>query len=251
MAHNCSYKYKMVFLSNYLSKGDVVNVWLEPIKEGVHFLYELAGIGLGIGLLLSVRQLKLLKEDFENRRKRAAAEKSIENMYTYADKILNANHPEYLRSLEANKQDASLNANGRHFFQKHYDDHGFDLIITENHSDELQDALWRQQSGLTSVLNHLELYSISMIHGVADEEIAFTPTSHHFCDFIKDNYTGITMSRQRNVPFENTIRLFEKWDSRIKVNELNKKEEQLKIETQVASFTKAGLAEQSKRVNHL
>ncbi|KGI85396.1 hypothetical protein JY98_03860 [Exiguobacterium mexicanum] len=226
-------------------------MWWNYVEGGVHFLYEVAGIGLGIGLLLSIRQLKLLKEDFDNRRKRAAAEKSIENMYTYADKILNVGHPEYLKSLLANKQDDSLDARGRRFFEKHFDEHGFDFIITDKHSDELQDALWRQQSGITTVLNHLELYSISMIHGVADEEIAFTPTSHHFCDFIKDNYTGITMSRQRNVPFENTIRLFEKWDSRIKVNELKRRQEQLMIETKVASFTEAGLTEQSKRVNHL
>lgn len=226
-------------------------MWDTYVERGVHFLYEVAGIGLGIGLLLTVRQLKLLKEDFENRRKRAAAEKSIENMYTYADKILNTGHPAYLKALEANKKDDSLLVNGRHFYHKYHDDYGFDFIITDKHSDEMQDAIWRQQSGLTSILNHFELYSISMIHGVADEEIAFTPTSNHFCDFIKDNYTGITMARQRNVPFENTIRLFDIWDSRIELNEVKRKQEQLKLESQVAMFTEAGLTEQSKRVNHL
>ena len=226
-------------------------MWWENVKEVVHFLYEIAGIGLGIGLLLSIRQLKLLKEDFENRRKRAAAEKSIDNMHEYADRILNNGHPHYNNALISNREDESLDISGRRYFYTHYDEHGFDFIITDRHVDELQDALWRHQSGLTSLLNQFELYSISMIHGVADEKIAFTPTSDHFCDFIKDNYTGITMARQRNVPFENTIRLFEIWDSRIKVNELQRKQEELMIETKIASFTQASLSEQSKGVNHL
>lgn len=90
-----------------------------------------------------------------------------------------------------------------------------------------------------------------MIHGVADEKIAFTPTSDHFCTFIKDNYTGLIIARQRNIPFENVVKLFEIWDSRMKVDALEKKQLELQMEQETARWIAEGLSEQSKGVTHI
>lgn len=198
----------------------------------IHTLYELSGILLGIGLVITGLQLRLLKKDMLTRSRRSAAEHSIAYLEMYSDKILNTNGNSnkvvgdvaYKKFLESKKKDSSLNIDGSCFFEVHYQNHKFDYPLDDVRSDEFQDAFWRVDSGIVTVLNHLEIFSVAMIEGVADEKIAFAPTSKHFCRFVKENYLGICKIRQQ-VPYENVVKLFELWNSRLEKIKAEKERE--------------------------
>lgn len=224
----------------------------------IHTLYEIAGIFLAIGVVVTVIQLRLLKLDINTRSKRAAAEQSINYLDMYADKVLNINgHSSkptgvaaYKVKLKETKNDVNLDADGSKYFDIHFKTHGFDHPLDDVSSDEFQDAFWRINAGVVVALNYLEIYSIAMVKGVASEEIAFAPTSAHFCQFVKENYLGICKIRQ-NVPYENVVKLFNMWNSRIEKIDEEKEHKKLLLEARAKKEAIAVLSEQSKGIKPL
>lgn len=219
----------------------------------IHTLYEISGIILGIGILLTFFQLIFLKKDMVTRSKRSSAEQSIAYMEMYSKEILNTHgipgkvvgSVAYQKQLLEKKKDESLNVDGSHFFDKYYKEHEFDYPLIDKTSDEFQDAFWRIESDLVTVLNLLEIFSVAMMKGVADEKITFVPLSNHFCSFVKKNYMGICKTREQ-VPYENLVELFKKWNSRIE-HAINEKEtERLKAEAKELEKNAAVLKTQSK-----
>lgn len=151
----------------------------------------------------------------DKRSKRAAAEKSIDYLQMYAEKILAEGTTNYYKRLDSSKPGAEFEIHSDKYFKQYYDEHGFNYLTPGPGSTEFADGFWRIRADVGSVLNNLELYSMTMIHGIADEEIAFLPTSNSFCNFVKYNYLALCIARENNTPYDNIIRLFELWQDRI------------------------------------
>ncbi len=207
-------------------------------SSGIHTLYEIAGIFLGIGLFLSIKQLKLLKQDNYERRMRASAEQTVKSLENYASRIFPSQDVYYQQARRHNPDRYELN--NVEPFNKYYND-SFDIDLSILTPEEVAEAIWRIDSGVETVLNHLELYSIMMTQGLSDEKIAFVPTSTHFCDFVKKNYLCICIRRARNTPYENLVNLFETWHNRIEYNEKHKEISELYDAVQDLSGKQQGI----------
>ncbi|HSR89010.1 MAG TPA: hypothetical protein VLK22_01230 [Candidatus Udaeobacter sp.] len=72
--------------------------------------------------------------------------------------------------------------------------------------------------------NDLECFSAYFMHRVADEEIAFTPTSIEFCAAVKSIYPYISSMRDSETHnlYKNVIQLYQIWFKRIKNENIKK-----------------------------
>lgn len=72
--------------------------------------------------------------------------------------------------------------------------------------------------------NDLESFSAYFMHGVADEKVAFTPTSFEFCEMVKSLYPYISSQRDNETDnlYINLIQLYQIWFKRLKNENIKK-----------------------------
>lgn len=187
------------------------NSW-DYISTGIHTLYEIAGILLLVGISLSVKQLKISKQESSYRARRDHYEQTVKSLEDYSTRILRSQEVYYEQAAKQNQNGYSL-INTKNF-EKYFEENKFNVNLMELTPEELEESFWRIDSGVLTVLHQIEFYSMMMTQGLSDEKIAFHITSDDFCNFVKSNYLSICILK-RKLPFENTINLFEMWHARM------------------------------------
>ena len=79
------------------------------------------------------------------------------------------------------------------------------------------------------ILNNTELFSTYFITKVADEDVAFQTIGNSFCKMIEElSFTYCILRRvDKNLNFNNTIKLYNLWNNRIEIINIGKEKEKL------------------------
>lgn len=187
------------------------------MKELLEIIYYLSGIVLAIGVLIGMIQLKitqkqiaLLNKDYKTKNKRAVIESSIK--YLEVAKSLIVDMSDYRRRFVKeipNRADTSS------LFNKDFMLDDEEKIL--NKKELVIELIVQEKLGLVHILNELEVFSVAMLNGVADENIVFTPFGRVFCEFIEEEHLKLTFSRTTGTPYENLVKLYNIWKDRLEV----------------------------------
>lgn len=182
----------------------------EKIKSIAEFIYFLSGISLTATVVIGLIQLRYLKKDIQDKNLRSSREKSLEMLVFYAEQFLPelSNYDKIVRNEIEKPYDSSK-----------YFNESFLVNIHSLPTDLIAQTVIKEEKGLVHLLNKLEFFSVSVLSGVADEEVLFTPIAKTFCEFIKKEHIYISYLRTSGAPYINLIKLYKKWNSKIKVEQ--------------------------------
>ena len=232
-------------------------IWFAPTlylitKDVLEILYFFSGIVLIFGLYIGYLQFKLastqaekqnlsmkeqlssIKDDIKIRNERLAVEKSMDYLELFANSLLPKINQ--YQSLMEGKAKISLDSwnpkENNYTLESAY----LESVEVSSRLVILQGLVDRQNLNLPDIFNQLEFFSAGIYHGLAKEEIVFVPISHLFCEFINNEMLFLCTQRGIGNPYENTVKLFDKWTS--------KKESDTKL-LQIKEYqTKIDIAEQ-------
>jgi hypothetical protein len=195
---------------------------VEVIRPFLEALYFIASIFMATTVIIGIRQIQILKSDIEIRNKRAAVEKSLEYLNFYSSQLLPA-RAKYREELH--KRVTKL-ADTSHLLNKE-----FKLSVDDLSKEIISECLLKDELGASHILNQLEFFSAAMLNRIADEDLVFTPVAHSFCQIVEEEFVLIALYRANSVPFENVVKLYNKWSKRLEVQkyELQKAEAEQKI----------------------
>jgi hypothetical protein len=190
------------------------------IKEGIELIYYLSSIGLLIGVIVGLKQLKLMKKDFEVKNQRASIEKSIEYLNLFATEFIPI----------AGKVLLEIEKKNVKFYKGPINpDFRFDHNCNPS-SKYIRDLLKASiECDAITVLNRFEYFSAAFISGLADEELAFIPLSRLYCEYIEQLYVVLCYLRrdEDQNSFEYTVKLYNMWKKRLEKMKLEKKKSKL------------------------
>jgi hypothetical protein len=203
-----------------LLKGEITLSWFSVLKDILEVLYYLSGIGLLLGVIIAIQQLKLMKKDFNVKNQRASIEKSIEYLHLFATEYI----PKASKLLE------DLSKKNIQFYKgpinkEFYFDNNCNLG-----SDYIKkNLIICAECGAIDVLNRFEYFSAALISGLADEELAFNPLASFYCEIVESLYVPLCYSRRNGLStaYSNTIKLYNIWKARLDKLELEKKRSEL------------------------
>jgi len=199
-----------------------IAVITKNILEG---LYYVAGIALVFGIIIGLKQLNLVKdqvkllkteamqakENFYLSNQRASVEKSIEYLGFYKAEIITST----ARFRAAIDRELPKKADTYHLF-----DGQFNLTAADLDKEILSDSIVAQRAGVIEVFNHFEFFGVAMLHGVADEQIVFTPIGRLYCRFIEEEHVSLSLIREKGVPYKNLLELYKLWSDRLEFEHL-------------------------------
>lgn len=222
---------------------NMVRDYATIVKNILEGLYYVAGIFLVYGIIIGMKQLKLVKdqvemlkdearrakESFQLSNQRSSVEKSIEYLDFYKSSIMPSTHS--FRSKI--NQELPKRTSTSHLF-----DGNFILTSADLNKDIVAESIVAQRSGVIDVFNHFEHFAVAMLHGVADEQIVFTPIGRLYCEFIEEEHVSLSLIRSKGVPYRNLIELYKLWSDRLEVEqlELQKFEAEIKIKEKGNSY---------------
>jgi hypothetical protein len=197
------------------------------IKDWFELIYYISGIVLIIGIVIGIKQLKiakdeikLLKNDYEVKNKRAAIEKSIEYLNVFATEFI----PKAGKvTLEIEKK---VNQMYKGPINKEF---RFDSNCNPD-AQYIQDIIKASvECGAINVLNRFEYFSAAFVSGLADEDLAFSPLSRIYCEYIEGLYVILCYLRrdEDHNSFDYTVQLYNTWEKRLEKTKLEKRRSKL------------------------
>lgn len=191
--------------------------WFGTFKEILEILYYAAGTGMIITLILGLKQLKVMKQDIEIRNKREAVEKSMfylgefsKNTIPKMNKIMSSITDEDIPNMTASMNEM--------------------FLPDETHKDEeVQSFIHKvNKAGALDILNQLEFFSAAIIHGLADEEVAYKPTVKTYTSMVAFLYPSICNYRANDLHgFTNIMELFKIWNGKLQKDNMQLAKQQL------------------------
>ena len=202
---------------------------LRPYLEALYFI---AGIGLFVGVLISFRQLRLIKLDIDTRNSRAAKEKALESIECYSNKFI---------PLSSDYFDQWRAQEGLTHYQGEIGDFSRDSIGTEcleNSSKRFKLDKW------LPALNQLESLCSYFVSGVADEKLGFKYLGRSMCFWVERNYDIIAMSRRDKAfpHWQSMVELYQLWRPRLTKAELEIQRDELTARIKAAARAEAEIA---------
>ncbi|WP_153732548.1 DUF4760 domain-containing protein [Sporosarcina obsidiansis] len=212
------------------------------VKEWFEMIYYISGIVLVIGVFIGIKQFKiakdeiqLLKKDYETRNKRASVEKSIEYLNLFATEFI----------PKASEVQLNIKQNVTQIYKGPINN---DFRFDDNcnlKSKYIQDLLRKSiENDAVDVLNRFEYFSAAFVSGLADEELAFTPLSRIYCEYIESMYVVLCYLRkdEDHSSFENTVKLYNSWKKRLEKSALEKRRS--KLDDEISQI-------QTERIKHI
>lgn len=190
--------------------------WYVITKDLIEISYFLAGIVMVISIGLTLMQIISAKNKMQNQENRLRKEKSLEILNAFSSKII-PNISKYESEIEDEKFPK---------VQSLYNDF-FVVDMNKVTKEHLAITLTKQKKGLVNILNELEYISLIINVDLADEEIVYEPISTVYCNFIRDEYLSLAISRTNDVPYANIVKLYTKWSNRMSINSINKTQAEL------------------------
>lgn len=196
---------------------ELYNNFVRPILEGLYFL---ASIGLFAGVLVGIRQFKLMKKEYEVNNKRASVEKSIEYLNLFATEFIPKIAEVFSEIHKSNIKFYKGPINEEFKFDKNCN-LGVEYVR--------KNLVICMRAGADDILNRFEYFSAALISGLADEELAFNPLAQPFCEVVEKLYIPLCYTRREEgtTSFSNTVKLYNIWKKRLQKANLERKKSKL------------------------
>lgn len=214
----------------YIYKLAVINTnqmnIFDTSKSLVENIYLLSGPVLALLGFAAIIQLRLTKKAIVISAKRSAAElasKQVEiynkEIIPFQDKLFSKEEKNTMKRIKLKDLEKFTHTE----LDSRIDKETQNKIIKEN-IQNLHEIL--------EILNSMEAFSIYFTKGVADEEIAYSSVGRTFCLSIENYSTDICFLRQNDETsaFNNLVKLYSIWNSRVKSEKLSKELEAKKSE---------------------
>lgn len=182
-------------------------------KNVLETVYFLAGILMLITIFIGLRQLSTLKKDIQSREIRESAAKSIEILHDFANNVI-PKISEYKRTIK--EEESHFATNDKYF------NSNFTVSIDDLSKESLAEFKVKQNLGIVAILNYLEAISVSINHGIVNDDLVYDPMSEVFLRFVRNEYLVISISRGQGVPYRHLITLYNKWNKKKQLENINK-----------------------------
>lgn len=190
--------------------------WYLVTKDIFEILYFAAGIVMVLSVILTLVQLISAKRKLINQESRQNKEKSLEILNRFSTIIIPKMDEYNIRDTQENFPKV------KDLFNK-----SFMVNVDKLSKEHLAIVRAKQLNGVLEILNHLEYVSLILNLELADEEIVYESISTVYCTFIRDEYLNLAVSRANDIPFSNVIKLFGKWDKKMRINKITKAQNDL------------------------
>ena len=207
------------------------HVRLVADHEGIRGVFYLSGVGLFITAAIGLRQLSLAKKSLSQSAELFRLSTIREAFRLAAD---HCNH--YMNNLVPliNECDEKLRKFGASDtldkFIVTVDSVGIKIVPSEGLRREIKPGcvLLSNQAEfeIIRIANALEAFAVLFITGVAAERVAFSSVGSSFC-FVVSRYAPIIVPLAGKEHFQNLIRLFHLWQTRINHEELRKQQKEI------------------------
>ena len=195
---------------------------MEMIKDWPGTVSTISDIVVAIAALIALQQITVLKKDIRLRNQRAAAEKAIEAVSSYA-KFADLTEA-FFRDLKA--ADVST-------YKGSVSDFGPDSIPADwKPMLEKRVKIW----SWVPAVNAMDTVAASFVFGVADESIGFSMIGRSFCANVGHFYDLMALHRSDAVQphFQAIVRLYKMWSERLSKEQLRLA--RTSLDTQIAKL---------------
>jgi len=203
-------------LNNKTENLFISDSWYLVTKDIFEILYFAAGIVMVLSVILTLVQLISAKRKLINQESRQNKEKSLEILNRFSTIIIPKMDEYNIRDTQENFPKV------KDLFNK-----SFMVNVDKLSKEHLAIVRAKQLNGVLEILNHLEYVSLILNLELADEEIVYESISTVYCTFIRDEYLNLAVSRANDIPFSNVIKLFGKWDKKMRINKITKAQNDL------------------------
>lgn len=184
--------------------------WIVCIRPYLEALYFLASIGLVIGVLISFRQLSLIKRDIEYRSARTMSEKALEAIECYSSKFVPLSGVFYDDWKSYGTITAYEGPIGSFWCES----------VPQKHLENSKKR-YKLDSWLPA-LNQLDFICAIFVTGVADEKVGFKYLGRSLCFWVERNYDLVALSRREKAfpHWQSIVELYALWRPRLEKAEL-------------------------------
>lgn len=219
-------------------------------RHALELIYFLSGVVLIVGLYIGYKQLEITNKDIKIRNERMAVEKSLEYLSFFAETLLPSINDYTRRIGNVEPMNISGWVPADNDYKLHLEKLN-ELVNPEDQINILEQLILRETSGIQDIFNQLEYFCSGINHGLAKEEVVYSPISSVLCRFVEKEIIPLCVTRASRAPFENLLKLYNKWDLRMK-NDTRRL--QLEKELSIIEDTKKQIAaaeEITKPQNHI
>ena len=196
----------------------------QTVRNALELLYFLAGIILVYAAMKALRQirvgleqLKLTKDIANVTIKREAFKTAHEQCKMYANEIIPSMHK--LRLERETSPSALTNPWLFNIKDGEFESNNFNYALI---------AAEIQKFVNIDILNSIEAFAMFFVDGIADEQVGYRETARSYCVNVKYLMPAFWFCRVAKCgDFKSTIRLYEIWDARLKVDEMQKEKDRL------------------------
>jgi hypothetical protein len=189
-----------------------MNYLLSPdFKSHLENAYFIAGVVLALGLVISMIQLHLFRQDARIRNERAAAEKAIEYSSRYLTRYIQLDST-FVAELKSKKLP---------FYKGVVKEFHLSALPIESAEVALQRFACLS---VLPALNELLAISAAFTSGVACEKVGFEIIGRTFCGAVSERYDVLCIARSNSACdyFQAIVTLYETWSPRLSAAELLK-----------------------------
>ena len=204
---------------DFLGKSEKLFIderWYLITKDMLEIFYYLAGILMLISVILTLIQLNSAKKRLLKQENRSSKEKSLEILNAFSTIIIPA----------INKYKFTVRNENFPVVSDLFNEY-FIVDMGTLSKEHLAIETTKQLNGLMGILNHLEYVSLIINLDLAEEEIVYETISTVYCNFIRDEYLSLSISRANDIPFTNVVNLYSQWNKKKKLHKINKAQAEL------------------------
>lgn len=209
----------------------------DPTKSIIENINYLSGPILAILGFAAIIQLRLTKKALIITSKRQAAELATQQIGLYTSQII---------PLQNKFTEIKIAKNIPRIICQDLERFTIEELKLKTKAEIIQsksEQLLQHSDDILPILNAMDSFSIYFTKGVADEEIAFTSIGHTFC-FTVDSFSyDLCLLRKDDDEncFNNLVKLYEIWNSRIKAEKINRELLKKKHELQKIKVDKVNI----------
>jgi hypothetical protein len=182
--------------------------WVANLRAVLELLFFISNIVIAAAVVYGLKQIALTKKIATSDARRESLKFAAERCQYYADHCVPAD-----TKLRSQHQPLNLTylATGRV---------PFSIVEGEIRTQFFNDKVWTPEFMRAGVLiadclNSLEAFAIPFAAGVADDELGYQEAASSFCQLVEQHIAMIVLFRRMGPRYESTIRLYDRWKSRL------------------------------------
>ena len=183
--------------------------WVVNLRAVLELLYFISNLVIATAVVFGLKQITLTKRIATSDARRESLRFAAERCQYYAHYCIPADTK--LRQQQQPPLSLTFLATGRV---------PFSIVDGEIKIQGMNDKVYvpefhRGGVFIADCLNSLEAFAIPFAAGVADDELGFQEAASSFCGLVEQYITMIVLMRRMGPRYESTMKLYDRWKSRL------------------------------------